>query len=354
MFPSANPEMLILGRQSRGKSQVELANRIQRSAGLISKVENGIVPATLGLVEDIATDLRYPASFFFRPERVRGSDSVCFHHRKRQAMPSKLLATVEAQMHVTQLHIKSLLSELEVQSPNGFVTLDVDTYDGSPQRVAQILRSLWRLPAGPVPDMVRVIESAGGVVVFRHFGTPKLDGLSCWAKGCPPLFFVNAEIPADRARLTLAHELGHLVMHFTPPTANPETEANEFALEFLAPAADIVPDLRNLRFAQLPGLKAKWGLSMAALIMAAGKTGAVPPSKVKSFWVLLSRNGYRTVEPFPLPSEKPSMLQRAIALHYDEHDYSVEELAALVDLLPEEFVSLYESPEEERPLSVLS
>ncbi len=352
MLGPVNVEMIVLGRQSRGWSQDVLARKVGRSAALLSRIEHGITGATLPVIEDIAAALRYPTSFFFRSERVRGSDSICFHHRKRESMPIKLLTTIEAQMHVTQLQVSRLLEDLEIESPNTFVTLDPDEYDRNPQRVAQMLRSLWRLPRGPIPNLVRVLEAAGCVVVFRHFGTPKLDGMSCWAPRTPPLFFINAAIPTDRARLTLAHELGHLVMHSTAP-GDPEAEANEFASEFLMPSADSASDIRNLRFANLPGLKAKWRLSMAAIVMAASRRGTVP--NAQSLWVQMSRHGYRAVEPYPIEGERPTIVDKAMRVHVEEHEYSPEELAKLTDLYPEEFNSLYgKTSESYEALSVLS
>src|SRR5205807_9191182 len=129
-------------------------------------------------------------AFLFRHERVRGTDSVCFHHRKRSSMSGRLLTTIEAQMYVAQLTVTRLLDEVEIVAPNALPTLDPDEYDRDPRTVAQLVRSLWKIPRGPIPNLVDVIESAGGVVVFRDFGTQKLDGMSCWPRKGPPLFFV--------------------------------------------------------------------------------------------------------------------------------------------------------------------
>jgi Zn-dependent peptidase ImmA (M78 family)/DNA-binding XRE family transcriptional regulator len=349
----ANPEMVVLARQSRGRSQGELAHDVGISQGLISKIEHGATAPASALLGHLGESLRYPVSFFYRPEHVRGSDSICFHHRKRSSMPARLLVTTEGQMYVTQLHVKSLLEDLEIVAENQFMTLDPDDYESSPVTVAQLLRRLWKIPRGPITNLVRVIEAAGGVVVFRKLGTPKLDGMSCWPKNCPPLFFINADIPVDRARLTLAHELGHLVMHSHAPAGDPEAEANDFALEFLAPGAEISPDLRQLRIGQLPGLKAHWRISMNAIVMAAKKTRALPDSRVKSLFVQLSQYGYRTSEPFPLSAEKPNLLHEAVRIHLRDHRYSVEQLAAMVDLQPDEFRSLY-LPTQPHQLRVLS
>ena len=49
-------------------------------------------------------------------------------------------------------------------------------------------------------------------------------------------FFVNTEIPGDRLRWTLAHEIGHVVMHLMP-SPDQEKEADRFAAERLAARA---------------------------------------------------------------------------------------------------------------------
>jgi Zn-dependent peptidase ImmA (M78 family) len=245
-------------------------------------------------------------------------------------------------MFLTQLQVASLLRDLEIESSNQFMTLDVEDYEGDPRLVAQLVRRLWRVPPGPIRNLVRLIESAGAVVIFRDFETPKLDGMSCWPKGCPPLFFINDRLPMDRARFTLAHELGHLVMHATPPVGDCEVEANEFASEFLMPAAEISTDLRDLRIGKLPSLKMHWGTSMQSIIQAASSLGLAAPGKVKSLYVQLSRQGYRTNEPFPPPPEEPSILRDALKVHQLDHGYGLEDLAELVDLRPNEFRDLYQ------------
>jgi Zn-dependent peptidase ImmA (M78 family) len=336
--------MIILARLARGRSQGELASAVKVSQGLISRIEHGAAIAPDGLVEDIAEVLEYPPSFFHRHEHVRGSDSICFHHRKRTSMPARLLDTIEAQMYLTQLQVRSLLEDLDIESSYQFVTLDPAEYGDDPRAVAQMLRRIWRISSGPIPNLVQMIEAAGGIVVFRDFGTLKLDGMSCWPKGSPPLFFINSLMPMDRLRFTLAHELGHLVMHSTPPDQHPEIQANDFALEFLAPMAEIGYDLNGLKVAKLPALKGYWRISMNALVMAAKTTGALPEPKVKSLFVQLSRNGYRTHEPYPLSPEDPSLLQMAIEFHIREHGYSYDELAAQAGMLMPEFQTLYAPP----------
>src|ERR1700730_1023199 len=115
--------------------------------------------------------------------------------------------------------------------------MDAEDYNGDVSVIAGLLRRSWGIPNGPVENLTTAIEAAGGVVLRRSFGTSKIDAMSKWAPGEPPLFFINSEIPADRCRYTLAHEIGHIVMHQVP-TPDMEGEADRFAEEFLMPEKD--------------------------------------------------------------------------------------------------------------------
>jgi len=340
MQRAANHEMVILARQSRGHSQAALAKMLGITPGTMSKIEHGISPLTADRVRDLADHLQYPDSLFYRPERVRGSDSICFHHRKRASMPARLLDRVEAEMHLSQLHVKRILGEVEIESDLEVPTLDPGEY-GGPTEVARLVRATWRLPSGPISNMVQLVESAGAVVIIRDFGTRKLDAMSCWAKGVPPIFFLNSAMPTDRLRWSIAHELGHLVMHWTPPASDPEQEADEFARELLLPDHETRPALRTLTFTQLPALKTAWRVSMIALVKAAATRNALPPNKTKSLYVQISRRGWRTEEPYALEPESPATLEAAVTVHLHEHGYSTDELARIVDLHPKEFRATY-------------
>jgi len=83
-----------------------------------------------------------------------------------------------------------------------------------------------------------------------------------------PLIVLRATDSWERTRWTLAHEVGHLVLHADGVnTEDQELEASRFASELLAPAdaiADEVPGVPSLL--NLVPLKMKWGISLGALI----------------------------------------------------------------------------------------
>lgn len=333
-----NPEMLILARESRGCTQKELADAVGVTQGLISKAEHGLVSIDQAELERIADYLGYAVSFFSESGRVRDAGSACLYHRKRKTLPAKILRKLNARMNVRNINVHRLLSELDVEGDRIFHTLDPDEYGGSPVEVARALRTAWRLPEGPISNMTRLIESAGGIVIYEDFGTAKLFGMSSWATARHPLFFLNAEIPTADLRWTLAHELGHLTMHATPPSGDPEVEADAFAGEFLAPESLFAPAARGLTFDRLPNLKTYWRISMKAVITRARAIGAINDATATRLYKQHSARGYNSAEPYALQEEPPSLVDEALAVHLQEHGYSQRDLAEAMGLTPAELV----------------
>jgi Zn-dependent peptidase ImmA (M78 family) len=171
-----------------------------------------------------------------------------------------------------------------------------------------------------------------------------VDGLSLWA-GAVPVMMINEAMPTDRRRLTMAHELGHLVMHTSGmgPDDDVEDQANAFAAEFLMPADFIRPQLRNIKAGQLQGLKAQYGVSMQAVVERAYRFGFMTATQRTSMYKMFSARGWRVSEPGSdaLPPETPRLLA-TVASDLARTGHSSEEIAAIAgyagpdhnDLLP--------------------
>jgi len=339
MGKSFNPEMLILARESRGLTQTAFARRLKTTQGAVSKYESGLLEVSSDHLERACDVLGYPKQFFYLQEQRFGFGSSCFYHRKRSTMPVGELRVIQAQINVCRIHASKLLQGAEIESENQFVRLDIEDFD-SPAHVAQELRANWRLPMGPVNDLLGAIEGAGGLVFECDFNTKKLDAISQWVPGLPPLFFVNSSIPGDRLRFTLCHELGHVIMHQLP-TEDREREADTFAAEFLMPAKEITPQLTNLSMGRLAALKRYWKVSMAALIKRAADLDTISQRQYRSWFTRLSKNGYRVNEPFTIPPERPTVVNELINVYLQENQYSVSELADYLCVNEHELRALY-------------
>ena len=233
---------------------------------------------------------------------------------------------------------------------NAFIPeVDPDEYRGrgaarlTTDDIARQVREMWLLPNGPIPNMVDLLESNGGIVIPCDFGTDLIDAISQRVDGLPVLFFVNVNAPADRLRHTLAHELAHMLLHTIAVKSDEEMEdeADAFAGAFLLPAAEIRPQLRRFDLRQLANLKLYWKVSMAALAVRADRLKLITPYQSKMFWIEMGKLGYRKREPNEPPKEAPKLLRQMIAFHMNKLGYSVSDLAKLLHLRVNEFREMY-------------
>lgn len=340
MITKVNPEMLVLARESRGLRQSELATRLSITQGKLSKLESGLLQVSDDFLDNLVAEVHYPHEFFHQTDRVYGYGTTCIYHRKRQSLPSLELRRLIAELNVKRIQIARLLRGAEIEADNRFFRMDIEDYKGDAPHIANFLRSSWGLPSGPIENLTTAIEAAGGIVHCRSFGTSKIDAMSQWAPGEPPLFFINSEIPADRCRFTLAHEIGHIIMH-QAPTPDMESEADEFAAEFLMPARDIGPYLKDISLPRLAVLKQYWKVSMGALLKRAADLNRITGRQHKYLWTKMSKQGYRLHEPVKISAEEPTVLTDIIEVHRMYHGYSVVDLANLVSSFPDEFCETF-------------
>lgn len=342
-MPDFNREMLILARERAGYTQSDLADEVAMSQGEISKFETGIKIPSEEQVRRLASHLHMPVEFFFISESKRDFGSGCVYHRKRQSASENKLRYLLALLNVRRIHIKQLLAAVTPKNEYSFEHLDIDEYKADAGRVAQALRAIWQLPPGPIQNVIRLIENAGGIVFKENFGTDRIDALSQWLPGLPPIFMVNSRIPTDRLRWTLTHEVGHIVMHRFP-TDSMEREADEFAAEFLMPASQIKPQLFGVTLPKLASLKPHWRVAMSALLRRAGDLGTVTPRTKQYLWTQMGMRGFRKHEPVDIPPEEPTLLRELLEIHQKTLGHDLPQLARVMKVREAELMSEYLDP----------
>jgi Zn-dependent peptidase ImmA (M78 family)/DNA-binding XRE family transcriptional regulator len=345
-----NHHMMILGRDARAMTQAELAERLGLSQATVSKFETGLNDPPEGFVEELSRVLGFPVPFFYEPGRPYGLPP--FHYRRRKKLSAKTLARIVAEMNIRRIHVSKLLVSFGWNTNRFIPEIDPDEYRGkgkaalTTEEIARLVREMWMLPKGPIPNMIDLLESNGGIVIPCDFGTDLLDAMSQRIDGMPVLFFVNINAPTDRLRHTLAHELGHMLLHTVTVKSDEEMEdeAVAFAGAFLLPADEIRPQLRRFDLRQLANLKHYWKVSMAAIAVRAERLRLITPYQSKMFWIEMGNLGYRKWEPGEPPKEHPKLLRQMIGFHMKKLGYSLREMAALLHLNVSEFTQMY-SPE---------
>lgn len=329
----ASPKMVSLARKARGYSQKELADLVGKTPAAISKMEKGLLEISDESLEAFSKALGFPLSLFSQKEEEY--PMAVPMHRKKAKLSKKALDQIETSANLSRVHFERLLDQIEISRSLPFY--DVDEY-GDPAEIARMTRIHLRVPKGPIRSMTSTIEKAGVAVVKKDFGTDLIDGFCLFCD--TPMIFVNQSIPGDRLRFTLAHELGHMVMH-TAPTPSCEDEANLFASEFLMPQIEIEDDLKNLSYKHVFDLKRYWRVSLIALVVWAHKMGAIDKNRYKYLCMRLSSDGYRRKEPIEIPREEPALFKSIIKTHLNELGWSIEETAKSLSLYVEEFADTY-------------
>lgn len=331
--------MLTLARQVREMTQSELAAAVGVSQARISKIEHGLLPPD-DIVDALAKELDYPREFFFQEGHNYGLPVR--HHRKRASLGQRALDRIHAAINIRALQLRELLKAAAIEPELELPRIDVDAFNGAVDEIARAVRSFWRLPRGPIANLMALIERAGVVLIPMDFGDPEVDAIAQIVPGLPPMIFFSTQAPADRLRFTLAHELGHLIMHALP-SPDMEKEAHRFAAEFLMPAADIAHQLTRVTLPLLATLKAVWKVSMGALLQRAKDLGTITQRQYIRFRTEFSRRGYLRREPAEIDilRERPVLLQAIVSFHVQQLGYGPRELAAVVHDQPHRVRAVY-------------
>jgi len=349
-----NPEMAILAREFQGLTQSELAERSGLTQSRIARIEAG-VSADLGDEEvlRLSQALGFRKEFFFLSEQRYGygTSSVFTRSRQLTAGEKKRLSGL---VNVSRIQIKRMLDHVDIGASRSLPRLSLSDYH-SPAGAAAALRETWKMPQGPVKNLTKLIEGAGVVIAECDFLDIPMDATSVSLGDIPPIIFINRNVPGDRWRFTLAHELAHLVMHDVPKP-DMEDEADEFAAEFLIPSAEIAPDLTRMRADKLSTyatLKSYWGVSMAALIMKAKALGKISKEQARNLFMQMSKLHIRKNEPNPIPRESTNLHPMMMNYFRNDLKFTEEEFSNVVLLNPDRLKSSYGASSEKPRLRVV-
>ena len=225
-------------------------------------------------------------------------------------------------------HIKNISDKVD------FPELRLPKIAESPSLSARVTRAaLGVSPETPISDLTYTFEKNGGLVIVTPFPSPKIVASSSWVELDidRPFIIVSSCIPGDRLRFTIAHEIGHLVMH-NPPHKNKiadiEKDANKFASEFLTPEDAMRRELvKPVTLTSIMKLKRKWGVSLQSLISRAYNLGIITERHYHYLFQQLSSKGWKKKEPKELevPIESPKAFNRILSLVYsDVNDYALD------------------------------
>ena len=266
------------------------------------------------LLRTVAEKTGVNVEFFARETAQAKAENIAYRCRVRASAKEK--ARAQQYFFLLVELLQQMCTDLR---PPALTMLKADT---DPLKAARFTRTVFGLqPNEPVGHVINVMEKNGVAVLGVPWKPGRIDAFSTWVPldSYRPVVGVFPVTAGDRLRYSLAHELGHLVMHrgFSIHSRETEDEANRFAAEFLLPEPimrDILPDALNLAIAT--ELKREWRVSIQMIVRRARDVGAITENRYKMLCKQVGVRGWRTKEPVKVPIERPRLLRQMAEMRY--------------------------------------
>ena len=303
-----------------GLSQSKLGEKLEISQPFVSKLISGDAPLPAEVAHKASLEFSLPLSFF--TSTPGNLTTVVPTFRKNST------ATVGESRKIRQLLLEANRAWSDVSEASGYVEFPDQLVAGDTDLSVEMAANNVREIAGltenePIANMTRLVERLG-VAVIRNLakGTGREtnhEGVSLPSKdNRRPLIATVHPLEGARARLTLAHELGHLIFDndrlypILSTRAVEEKRAFQFAAALLLPKkiAEETIDQHSVLTDFVP-LKAKYGISVSAIIKRASDLGLITQTRARSLHIQISAAGWRTEEPVPVAEEHPILFNQA-------------------------------------------
>jgi Zn-dependent peptidase ImmA (M78 family) len=191
---------------------------------------------------------------------------------------------------------------------------------------AASVRTTWHVPAGPIDNMIGLLEYHGIFVFMMPLGADTLDALSVdWNERHPYVIIGTDQGNTCRWRFDCAHELGHLILHrgidqlalSTPVVCKLiEMQAHRFASALLLPEQEFVQSLYTVSLDGYHELKPYWKVSIAAMVRRTRDLSIISEDGYRNLCISISRRKWRRVEPFDeeMAPERPALASKGLGV----------------------------------------
>lgn len=324
-----DPQRIAFARELRGLTKKQLADKIKKTQSAISQIERGLIRPDLETFVSISFALKVPTSFFISNSNFSKSIDLASCHFRSLRSTSQGMRRQSARKGDLCIDFAELLESKGVLFPQEDISSFSPSieYDDEIEKAASDLRRYWSMGLGPIPNIIKLVESKGIMVLPLPDSIHKVDAYSTW-RGQRPCILVSYIKPPSRIRFDVGHELGHFVMHEDVMAGEMKTErqADRFAGAFLAPKESFLEECpRRWSFEAFARLKNRWKMSIAALLYRAKELGCISTSTHRRAMIQLTMEGKRKDEGEEWPMEKPILITQALELLHDQ--ITLEELA---------------------------
>ncbi|HLQ82703.1 MAG TPA: XRE family transcriptional regulator [Pseudogracilibacillus sp.] len=338
-------------RMIYGFTRKQLGELLGVTEQAVWQYENGFVSPKMTMVLKLKEIFNVKSKYFYK-ENIMDQQQDNVVNLNHIAYRSSTINSVQ-KTQFEAVHIEKLINFIgtvsnKVQFPkNELITLRNDIMklinnEGNRQKgilkAAEYARSYIGLEKGSNHNLLFLLEKSGAFIFEKSLGD-KIDAYSLWSnKDVPYIMLGNLKKSAVRRNFDLAHELGHLLMHYKvefPMLEKKcfreyEHEANLFAGAFLLPEDEFVQDINLISKISHPDsyteLKDKWKVSIQAMAFRAHFLKCMTYQQYRYFNIKLNELNYREIEPLDqsITVSKPGKLRSILQLLFEQKQLSLE------------------------------
>lgn len=301
-------------------TQRDLGSRLDIAQSKLSRIERGDAFPDAALVHRASSEFGEPLSFFTVAADALPVGPVAFR--------KKASTRASERDRVTTLFKEASRVFAKVSSASGYVEfLAADTTSADPIVAAERVRTIAGVGRhDPIRNVTRLLERLGvGVVAHLdddewHDDRSDASGISMpTVRNTRPLVATMSIDRGDVQRMTLAHELGHLILdrgaaHIHCSSRSPqERAAFEFAAALLLPPNILGKRItENSTLRDYLTLKGEYGMSAGAIVMHARRSAVITESRARTLQIQIASRGWRDSEPVTVISEAPMLFGQAL------------------------------------------
>lgn len=297
---------------------------------LVSRLETGLAPVDADVAQTVANFLGCTPEFLASPPADL-LDSKPWLRAYADA-PAKLVETIIADNKLLAETVDRLQLRRIPETIPRFHG-DLNDPDDIEQHAQHVRGAAGLSETEVVRNAIRAVERLGVVVLPLSDELGRHLGLSQYIDGVPHVRVSRPRpnVPGDRQRFTVAHELGHLSLHAhlgPPETAEEarliESQAHRFAGAFLTPRDALIEDLHRhdpsgrVTLQTLQLLKADWGVAIKMLVVRFQQLNVITSAHATSLYKQISKRGWNSGEPITVGHEEPIWMSRALAKYWPE------------------------------------
>ena len=218
------------------------------------------------------------------------------------------------------------------------------------EQAAEQLLTGWNVGFNGISHILNILEEHG-IRLIAIEANEDFDGVSTYANDQIPVIVYNQNYPEDRKRLTILHELGHLLLNFDETLLTDEKLIESLCFRFgaalLMPRDCFFRELGRKRheiaLVELIILKERYGMSVQAIFRRASDLNVINEfyytrMQFQHFNKNRKETGWGQ---YPV-SEKPTRFDQLLIRSVSEQVITVDKAAELVGMNTLDFTSKYQ------------